>query len=133
MPKIIGFNPPFFGGNQNIMSPQEEERLIKNDLIQLILTFPTERMFRPEFGTLARGKIFDMNTPVDLSALRENIIEAINTYEPRITLFDVVIEEDGAASLTLRIYGTLNIERSTSRNEDENNLLVELNLTDRTK
>lgn len=130
--KFIGFNPPFFGGNSNVMSPQEEERLIKNDLIQLILTFPGERVFRPELGTIARGKVFDMNTPVDLEVLRENIIEAIDEFEPRVTLSDVVVEDDGASSLVVKIFGTLNIERSDSRDDDENSLLVELNLSDRT-
>jgi phage baseplate assembly protein W len=129
--KIIGFNPPFFGGNSNIMSPQEEERLIKNDLIQLILTFPGERVFRPDFGTITRGKVFDMNTSVDLSLLRENIIEAIEEFEPRVSLTDVIIEDDGVASIIIKIFGTLNIERSESRQEDQNNLLVELNLNDR--
>lgn len=129
--KFIGFNPPFFGGNSNVMSPQEEERLIKNDLIQLILTFPGERVFRPDFGTITRGKIFDMNTPVDLDILRDNIIEAIEEFEPRVALSDVLIDDD-AESLVVRVFGTLNIERSDTRDGDENSLLVELDLSDRT-
>jgi hypothetical protein len=54
VPIWFGFNPPFIGGQQKVMSRQEDLRLIKNDLLQLLLTVPGERVHRPTFGSPIR-------------------------------------------------------------------------------
>jgi len=83
--KYYGFNPPFFGGGiQNVLSRQEDEQLIKNDVLQLLLTLPGERVHRPKFGTPLRSFVFENSTSV--TALRARIISAIQSYEQRINV-----------------------------------------------
>ena len=80
----FGYNPPFFGGQQGVMSRQAGLRLIKNDLQQLILTLPGERIMRPTFGTILRSTVFDNITEEDLVIIGDQILEAINTFDTRV-------------------------------------------------
>ena len=95
--QYYGYNLPFLGGSQNILSMQVDERLIKNDLIQLLLTSPGERVMRPDFGTMLRGFLFEnIDDPGALSTLRENIITQITKYEQRVTINDITITGNSA-------------------------------------
>lgn len=82
--EYFGFNPPFFGGQQNIMSRQSGDRLIKNDLLQLILTTPGERVMRPNWGTNVRTALFQNIDDRLIADLKNSISTAISTYEPRV-------------------------------------------------
>ncbi|MCK9558808.1 MAG: GPW/gp25 family protein, partial [Candidatus Cloacimonetes bacterium] len=95
-----GFNPPFLStidtiSNTNqyntepnkyrgILPRQVDMRLVKNDLLQLLLTVPGERVQRPDFGTLLRSTVFEPMTSSVISNLQANILSAIDTYEPRL-------------------------------------------------
>lgn len=89
---FYGMNPPFIGGPQNILSRQEDEKLIKNDLLQLILTVPGERVHRRTFGTPLRSFVFEQLTQADLDSLRAEMMAAIEEFEPRVKIeaLDVV-------------------------------------------
>lgn len=95
-PQFFGYNPPFLGGPQNILSRQEDVRLIKNDILQLLLTVPGERVMRPEFGVQLRSFVFEQSTNADLSGLQMEITEKIATYEPRVVVDDVSLFRDDA-------------------------------------
>lgn len=90
----FGFNPPFIGGAENILSRQEDERLIKNDILQLLLTVPGERVMRPDFGIRLRNFIFEPITSNSLALLRTEIKEEITIQEPRVTVESVELEKD---------------------------------------
>lgn len=90
MSLFFGFNPPFITQN-NILPSMVDERLIKNDLIQLLLTSPGERVMRADFGTKIRKYVFEPLTPKDINALKQNIIEAIKKYEQRVTTTNIKI------------------------------------------
>jgi phage baseplate assembly protein W len=92
--KYFGYNPPFIGGPQNIMSRQEDERLIKNDILQLLLTVPGERVMRPDYGVNLRNFVFEQMVNRDLSQLRQEIKRGITEYEPRVNVEDVYIKRD---------------------------------------
>ena len=97
-----GFNPPFLGGAENILSRQEDERLIKNDILQLLLTIPGERVMRPDFGVNLRNFVFEQMTTQDMNNLRSEIETQITIQEPRVVVDSVVV----------------------SRNDDENRLEI---------
>jgi phage baseplate assembly protein W len=84
--RVFGFNPPFIGGPQNILSRQEDDKIIKNDLLQLLLTVPGERVHRPTWGVNLRDFVFEQLTEADLLILREDMLEAIGNYETRIVV-----------------------------------------------
>lgn len=96
--KWFGFNPPFVDGN-NILPFQTDERLIKNDLMQLLMTSPGERVMRADFGTDIRKYVFEQMTPQSINALRDNIITAINKYETRVKLSNVKITANPEGNL----------------------------------
>ena len=93
MATYFGINPPFIGGQQNIFSTQTDVRLVKNDILQLLLTVPGERPYRPSFGTGIRLRVFDTLSDVDLSTMQQEIINAITSNDPRVILKSVSVDQ----------------------------------------
>lgn len=91
---FYGYNPPFIGGPQNILSRQEDEKLIKNDILQLLLTVPGERVMRPDFGVNLRNFVFELATESEVIALRQDIAEKIALFETRVNIDEVSLEVD---------------------------------------
>ena len=114
-----GWNAPFTGGNQGLMSLQADERLIKNDILQLLLTAPGERLMLPDFGTPIRTAPFEQLDQTTMDELERAIRSALDVYEPRVTIEDVLLEKDeGNNLLNIKIFGKL-------RTDIEKKLLVE--------
>ena len=93
----FGQNPPFTGGAEKVLSRQEDLRLIKNDLLQLIMTSPGERIHRPTFGTAIRETLFDPSDDISYDLLADGIREEIIRSEPRVFDPQVSVQsvEDG--------------------------------------
>lgn len=105
----FGFNPPFVGGPQGVMSRQEDERLIKNDILQLLLTIPGERVHMPDYGVNLRNFVFENLTEADISVLESEITSKINKYEQRVTIDDINLTPDyDRYGLQIKITVTLN-------------------------
>jgi len=116
--RYYGFNPPFFGGHQNVMSRQAGDRLIKNDVLQLLLTVPGERVMRPDWGTLIKATLFENVDDEVVNRLQANIVEKLGTYEPRVDLrVSVTTEEDGAI-LRVRLEGEFTNEPNHTFEEE---------------
>lgn len=96
MSLLFGFNPPFVGGQQKFLSRQEDERLIKNDLLQLLLTLPGERVMRPRFGVNLRNVVFEQLDDITIELLREEVATAVANYLPTIRLLSLDIKPDAA-------------------------------------
>lgn len=94
MATFYGFNPPFIGGPEGVLSRQEDDRLIKNDLLQLLLTVPGERVNRPNFGVNLRNFVFEDSTPQSLAILAREVRTAVTNQEPRINILDLQIISD---------------------------------------
>ena len=126
----FGMNAPFVGGNEKVLSRQVDEKLIRNDLLQLLLTAPGERMMRVTFGAGLRNFLFQPLTDDQISALRSNIIDTINTFERRVVATDVkLITDPDNNLLTVKVYGYFNFNRfnnSTISSLQAAELLVEL-------
>jgi len=92
---VFGFNPPWIGvGTQNVMSRQEDERLIKNDILQLLYTVPGERVMRATFGVHLLDFVFEQGSDSDIVALESEISTKIALYDPRVIVDSVTIEKD---------------------------------------
>ena len=106
----FGFNPPFFRPGR-VMPVQTDERLIKNDLLQLLLTVPGERAFRPDFGTELRRSTFEPIDTFTISALKISIAQAIKQFEPRVSTSEIVIErDDNNNQLNIKVFAALTID-----------------------
>ena len=119
----FGFNPPFV--NRTAVLPfQTDDRLIKNDLLQLLLTSPGERVMRPEFGTALKGFMFEQLTDSDVEALRQSILFSIERFEPRVSVVTLHIDRDDGNNL-------IKIVLLTKLVSDQNKILeVQLNLNE---
>lgn len=103
----VGFNPPFLSGG-NLLSPQENERLIKNDLLQLLLTSPGERVMRPAFGSPIREFVFENSTPAALNGLVSDIRTTIESNDQRVRIDDIIIDDDpDRNAIFIKIYFSL--------------------------
>ena len=126
-----GFNTPFIGGPGKVMSRQVDEKIIKNDLLQLLLTSPGERVMRPDFGTGIRQFTFENMTQASVDVLKGNILEAIATYEPRVSASDVVITQTPDNNfLDIKVYGNFNLDKyfNATAQGQQQGLLVELGI-----
>lgn len=118
-PIYRGWNAPFTGGNQGLMSLQSDERLIKNDILQLLLTSPGERVMMPEFGTPLRTAPFEQLDNVTMDELSEAIKRSLDMYEKRVIVEDVFLSKsDDENMLNIKVFIKL-------RTDIEKKLLIE--------
>lgn len=68
------------------------ENSIKQALKNLIFTIPGERPFNPNFGSYITNLLFENNIKENLSIAEEYVRTAVNNFEPRVQLENVVIE-----------------------------------------
>ena len=61
---------------------------VKSNLLNVLLTEPGERIFKPEFGVGLRSHLFE--NEIETVILEERIKNQINTYIPEVELNDVV-------------------------------------------
>lgn len=68
-----------------------DDQAVKRSLRNLILTERFEKPFQPNIFVGIRQNLFELNTPIDMAVLKQNIIDIINRYEPRVYDTDVVV------------------------------------------
>ena len=69
---------------------QAIKRAVKN----IILTNKYERPFNPDFGCNLRGFLFENITEPLLVIIKDRVAMAIEKYEPRVSIEDVVVKND---------------------------------------
>ena len=69
---------------------QAIKRAVKN----IILTNKYERPFNPDFGCNLRGFLFENITAPLLVIIKDRVAMAIEKYEPRVSVEDVVVKND---------------------------------------
>lgn len=81
-----------------------DENAIKTSIRNLILTKNYERPFHSEIGSQVTALLFDLADPFTEAVIRQNIVDLINTFEPRVELIDVTASYDeGNNSIAVRI------------------------------
>lgn len=123
MAKWYGMNFPFFkgrtaAGRNGVAERQEDSRLIKNDLIQGLLTLKGERLFRQGFGGDIGRFVFDINDAQTRSEIEDTIRSQIERFHPRIILNNINVYEsaDNGNALVVDLYGRTNLD---AINKDE--------------
>jgi phage baseplate assembly protein W len=77
---------------ENMFSGTETvKEQIKANLLNLLLTYPGERVNLPKYGIGLKNLLFEQN--IDLETLKEKITNQINIYIPDITLGNIGINE----------------------------------------
>lgn len=85
---------------------------IEQSIRLVLLTYPGERVMRPEFGSRLRDFLFEAATPATTVRIADEVEQAIGACEPRVEvrLVEVVPDEsvDGLLHITIdyRLRGT---------------------------
>lgn len=105
----------------NIITNRDVE-LVENDIsviqavYNLINTNIGERLYNPLYGCDIRSLLFENITPQTESVVTDRIRTAIENYEPRVKLSDVVVEmspDDNAVAISITFY-LLNKQETTT-------------------
>jgi phage baseplate assembly protein W len=77
--------------NTGALLKRSDEEAVKRSIRNLLLTDVGERFFQPNFGSNVRRYLFENASDVTKNSLRESIVNAINNYEPRANIIDVIV------------------------------------------
>jgi phage baseplate assembly protein W len=90
--------------------------MIKNELIMfkqnlknIVLTTPGERLFNRDFGVGVRRFLFENNTSIIEQNLRTSCIEQCDKYLPQIKILNVIADKKHNNSLNIKIFYRFNI------------------------
>ena len=74
---------------------------VKQNLKNLLLTAPGERIMDPEFGAGLRNLFFEMNDGLTADVVRSKIYEQVSVYLPFITILEInIISAENAGVLS---------------------------------
>ena len=76
------------------VTKKNDEEAVKASLRNLISTKHYERPFHPEIGCQVYNLLFENFNPITAQVMKKTIYDAINKFEPRVTVLDVKIRED---------------------------------------
>jgi len=91
MEEFFGPSMPFFDNEGTPLPTLAGQRLLKNNVLQALLTLPGERVMRPFFGTPLRSFAFQSMTEQSVSGLKSEIIASVQLHEPRVQVSSVDI------------------------------------------
>jgi phage baseplate assembly protein W len=92
------------------VSTVKNDNAIKQSIKNLVLTTPGEKHFQPNVGSRVFNLLFEPLDAFTADAVKDEVINTINQYEPRVELTDVAvvpIEQGNKLSITIeyRIVG----------------------------
>lgn len=108
MAKWYGPNFPFYKNTGGLVADrQEDNRLIKNDFLQGIMTIVGERWFRPNFGGNIRMFVFDPNDSTSRTSLENAIRRQAELFHPRVIIDSIGVEElqNNPNAVLIKIFG----------------------------
>jgi phage baseplate assembly protein W len=112
---------PFQVGSSGLPAATSDEDLIKESLIQIVLTSKGERVMRPEFGSGAFTYVFESNDQLLSSAVRNSVANAIGQFEPRVAVQRIDVQKaknDGEYSYADSIIVTVYYIVLSTQNQD---------------
>jgi phage baseplate assembly protein W len=69
---------------------------LEQNMTQILLTYPGERVMRPDFGCRLRDFVFDSITPESAVRLADEVRRALTACEPRVAVEHVDVVPDAA-------------------------------------
>lgn len=93
---------------------------IEGAMRMVLLTAPGERVMRPEFGCRAWDYVFQPLNPNTMGMIETAVEEALQRWEPRVTVESVRASEDPARQGTVAVQ----VEYTLKDTNDRRNLVV---------
>jgi uncharacterized protein len=85
---------PFQVGTQSFPKEATNEDLIKQSIVQIIVTQPGERYMRPEFGCGALNFIFEPDDASLAAYIQDTVARSIARWETRVVVNAVRVERN---------------------------------------
>ena len=85
--------PPRVGADGRLAWSEGEEN-VRESIRVILLTEPSERLMREQFGCGLRRFLFEPNTVTTRALIRESVVNAIKAREPRVAVEEVTVEAD---------------------------------------
>ena len=85
----------------------KNENAIARSIRNLIFTVKGERPFSPNLGCGVNGLLFETMDSLTASVVRDEIIQTIKNYEPRVSLIDVFVSsnfDENELNVTIQYY-----------------------------
>ena len=73
----------------------KNEDAIKRSVTNIVLTIIGEKPFLNDFGSQMNASLFELDTSLHYISIENQIISALNNYEPRILIDEVKVNIDG--------------------------------------
>ena len=73
----------------------KNEDAIKRSVYNIVQTIIGEKPFLNDFGSQINASLFELDTSLHYIAIENQIISALNSYEPRIEIDEVKVNIDG--------------------------------------
>lgn len=101
------------------ISVKKDAAAVKQAVKNLILTNYFEKPFQPFFGGNVRGLLFELADDTTGDQVREQIVSAIQRYEPRAQILSVVVDSQPdrnsiAATITFKVVNSQEIVTFTT-------------------
>jgi uncharacterized protein len=123
--KQSGFTFPMIQqGNQGRVNyvKNNSQRLIRDSLLQIVLSVPGERLGNPAFGCRVRKVQFDPNSEDSTNLIINLLLEAIRLWETRVTVnaSDITVSyaSDNSGDTTVKIQYSINNPDFTGNSTD---------------
>tara|TARA_R110000824_G_scaffold99030_4_gene235962 strand:- start:5630 stop:6025 length:396 start_codon:yes stop_codon:yes gene_type:complete len=95
LPLTLDVNDGAYSMNKTVVES------VKQNLKNLLLTAPGERIMDPEFGAGLRNLFFEMNDGLTADVVRSKIYEQVSVYLPFITILEInIISAENAGVLS---------------------------------
>lgn len=102
MATFRGIQFPFQKGPTSFPAAADDAALIRQSIIQILLTEAGERLMRPDFGSGLLSRVFDNNDAVLESVLQAEVYAAIGKWEPRAIVRSVdTVRKDSTITVTV--------------------------------
>lgn len=89
-----GFAYPLQINPRGGIKESRQEQKIRESILTILGTQHGERIMRPNFGCNLKSLVFSPNNTATANLARHYVEEGLTTWEPRIILDDVIIEND---------------------------------------
>ena len=73
----------------------KNEDAIKRSVVNIVMTIIGEKPFLNDFGSQMNASLFELDTSLQYISIENQIISALNNYEPRIRIVEVKVNIDG--------------------------------------
>ena len=73
----------------------KNEDAVKRSVVNIVMTVIGEKPFLNDFGSQMNASLFELDTSLQYISIENQIISALNNYEPRIRIVEVRVTIDG--------------------------------------